>query len=258
MTARTFLVRGLLVGLLAGFAAFLVSYGVGESHVETAIAIEEANTGAATAPVDGAVVEDEHGGTEVSRANQSTWGLLTGNLAIGTVLGGFVALLAAAAVGRLGRLSAVQSTFAVAAIGFFSYSLVPFLKYPATPPAVGSGDTIGERTVYYFAYVLISVVAAIAALTVVRTAAASIGGLRASVAGVLGYVVVMSVASLLMPTVNEIGSFPADTLWYFRLASILTLVALWTVIGVGLALVVERLAAKDQARIDRLAFAASL
>lgn len=258
MTARTFLVRGLLIGLLAGFAAFLVAYGVGEPHVETAIALEKVNTAAEPAPVAGAVVEREQGSTEVSRANQSTWGLLTGNLAVGTVLGGFVALLAAMSVGRLGRFTAVQSTFAVTAFGFVAYSLVPFLKYPANPPAVGSGDTIGDRTVWYFSYVLISVVAALAAVAAARAGAASIGGLQASVAGVLGYAVVMSGVALVMPTVNEIGSFPGDTLWYFRLASLLTLAALWATIGIGLALVVNRLAAKDQARIDRRALAASL
>ena len=257
MTARTFLVRGLLIGLLAGFAAFLVAYGVGESQVETAIALEESSA-AESLPADEAVVEEEQGNTEVSRANQSTWGLLTGNVAVGTVLGGFVALLAAMSVGRLGRLTAVQSTFTVTAIGFVAYTLVPFLKYPATPPAVGSGDTIGDRTVWYFSYVLLSVVAALVALAAARAGAARFGGLQACSAAALGYVVVMSVIALAMPTVNEVGSFPGDTLWYFRLASLLTLTALWATIGIGLALVVDRLATKEQVRLDRRALAASL
>ncbi|HRD62630.1 MAG TPA: CbtA family protein, partial [Nocardioides sp.] len=50
LTARAFLVRGLLVGLLAGIAAFLVAHQVGESHVERAIELEEA--GAAEAPAE--------------------------------------------------------------------------------------------------------------------------------------------------------------------------------------------------------------
>lgn len=257
MTARHLLVRGLLVGLLAGLASFVVAYGVGEPHVDTAIALEEATAAAEPAAADDAA-EEEHEGAEVSRAHQSTWGLLTGNLAIGTVLGGFVALLAAASVGRMGRLTAVQSTCTVAAIGFVSYSLVPFLKYPATPPAVGSGDTIGDRTLWFFAYVLISVVAALVAVAAARSAAASVGGLRASVAGFLGYVLIMSAASLAMPTVNEVGSFPGDTLWYFRLASLLTLTTLWAVIGIGLTLVVDRLATQERVRLERRAFAETL
>ena len=44
MTARNFLIRGLLAGVLAGFVAFLVAHQVGEPHVDRAIAIEEAGS----------------------------------------------------------------------------------------------------------------------------------------------------------------------------------------------------------------------
>src|SRR6478609_4646958 len=159
MTARALLVRGLIVGLLAGFATFLVAHQVGEPHVEAAIALEEA--GPAAEPehphedsTSGHTHEED--GTVVSRHHQRTWGLLTGTLVVGTALGGIVALLAAAAVGRLGRMTPGQSTATVALVGNVSFALVPFLKYPATPPAVGNGETIGDRTSWYFAFILIS------------------------------------------------------------------------------------------------------
>jgi predicted cobalt transporter CbtA len=261
MTARNFLVRGLLVGLLSGFAAFLVAHQVGEPHVEKAISLEEA--AAARADRDDATASDdsaheEDAGPVVSRSHQRTWGLLTGTLALGTVLGGFVALLSAAVAGRLGRLSVVQSTATVAAVGFVSYSLVPFLKYPANPPAVGSPDTIGTRTTSYFVLALVSVVLAVAAVLAARATAERLGGLRASVLALAGYVALVSLVAVLLPTVDEIGDFPGDTLWSFRLSSLLTLAAMWAVIGVGLALAVDRLATQDRARADRRAFAASL
>jgi hypothetical protein len=258
MTARNFLVRGLLVGLLAGIAAFLVGHQFGEPHVETAIALEEADAAAEPAPDPAAELAEEDEGTEVSRAHQRTWGLATGTLAVGVVLGGFVALLSAAAVGRMGRLSAVQSTFAVAVIGFVSYTLVPFLKYPATPPAVGSGDTIGSRTSDYFLLVLISVVVALAAVQLALRLAERLGGLLASLVAVGAYVVVVALASVLLPTVNEVGDFPADTLWAFRLSSLLTLATMWAVIAAGLALAVDRLARADRAAAERRELAASL
>ncbi|RZI92622.1 MAG: hypothetical protein EOO67_08275, partial [Microbacterium sp.] len=159
MTARAFLVRGLLAGLLAGIATFLVAHQVGEPHVETAIALEEA--GAAAAPAEEEHSHDDgeaahshsHGeegeGTTVSRSNQRTWGLLTGSVVVGVALGGLVALAAAAAAGRFGGLSVRGTTALVSVVGFTAVGLVPFLKYPATPPAVGSGDTIGDRTTDY-------------------------------------------------------------------------------------------------------------
>ena len=32
---------------------------------------------------------------------------------------------------------------------------------------------------------------------------------------------------ILMPTVNEVGTFPGDVLWDFRRASIITLTTMW-------------------------------
>jgi|SRR6478735_6628100 len=254
MTARAFLVRGLLVGLLAGFATFLVAHQVGEPHVETAIALEEAASAADETA--GHTHDDE--GTVVSRHDQRTWGLLTGSLAVGVAIGGIVALIAASVVGRIGTLTPGQSTALVSLIGFVSVSLVPFLKYPATPPAVGSGDTIGDRTSWYFGYVLISVAfAAFSSLLAVRLLD-EIGTYGAVLAGTGVYVVAMVVTGQLMPTVNELGDFPADVLWYFRRASLITLTTMWAAIGIGLTGLVGRLYRQESAQMARRELAASL
>jgi predicted cobalt transporter CbtA len=236
MTARAFLVRGLVVGLLAGFATFLVAHQVGEPHVEAAIALEEAADGHAHTHA-----EDAQEGTVVSRDHQRTWGLLTGSLGVGTALGGLVALVSAAAAGRMGSLRPGQSTALVAAVGFVSMALVPFLKYPATPPAVGDADTIGLRTGEYFGFQLISVLAAVAATALAVRLAREYGAYRAVVGATAGYLVVVVAAGQLLPTVNEVGDFPADTLWYFRRASLITLATMWAAIGVLLTGLVGRL-----------------
>lgn len=265
MTARALLVRGLLVGLLAGFATFLVAHQVGEPHVETAITLEEAGAVAVPehedeAAADGHTHEEE--GTTVSRDNQRTWGLLTGTLVVGTALGGIVALLSAAAVGRLGRMTPGQSTATVALVGFVSFALVPFLKYPATPPAVGNGETIGDRTSWYFAFMLISLAfAALSTLVAVRVADNSSNGSGAYVGVLSGtglYVVAMVVTGQLMPTVNEIGAFPADILWYFRRASLITMATMWAVIGIGLTGLIGRLYRQQTQETERRQLAASL
>ncbi len=265
MTARAFLIRGLLVGLLAGIATFLVAHQIGEPHVEHAIALEEAAAANEPAATEAHEHSDEvaghtheEDGTVVSRGNQRTWGLLTGTLSIGIALGGIIALVAAGVVGRLGRLTPGQSTAVVALIGFVAIALVPFLKYPATPPAVGNGDTIGSRTGYYFAFQLISVVAAIASSALAVRLWRTSGAYVAFVSGAAAYVVVMVVAGQLMPTVNEVGDFPADTLWFFRRASLLTLATLWAVIGVALTGLVVRLNRETSATTARRELAASL
>ncbi len=259
LTPAAFLIRGLAAGLVAGLLTFVVAFALGEPQVDDAIALEEAAAAEHDAHADEAAADDaEEDVTEVSRANQKSWGLLTGTLAIGVALGGLTSLAAAAVVGRLGSVSARGSTALVALIGFVAIALVPFLKYPATPPAVGSGETIDGRTASYFGFVLVSVLAAIAAVVVARRLADRFGGYAAATTAAAGYLVVVGVAALLLPTVNEVGDFPADTLWAFRRSSILTLAALWAGIGVVLVALVGRLHDRAVADAERRAFAASL
>lgn len=275
MNPRGFLIRGLLAGLLAGVAAFAVAYVVGEPNVNAAISLEEAGDSATAADTghshDESAAAHSHdestaaghshgdeGGTVVSRANQSTWGLATGTLVVGVALGGLVALGAAGALGRIGRFSPVQSTALVAAVGYVAVALVPFLKYPANPPAVGQGDTIGQRTVLYFVFLGISVLAAYGCTVLASRLYGRFGALEATAMGVGAYVASMAVVALVMPAVNEVGSFPGDVLWSFRISSILTLTALWAVLGFALSAAVGRLHREVTAVQARREFAASL
>jgi hypothetical protein len=262
MNARAFLVRGLLAGLLAGFAAFAVAYVVGEPHVDKAIAVEESSA----APPDhhggvaGAVPAHSHDGdvTVVSRQDQSTWGLATGTVTVGVTVGGILALVAAGVMGRIGRLSPATSTALVGAIGYVSVVLVPFLKYPATPPAVGSGDTIGQRTVLYFTFLLISVATAAACTALASKMLDSRGVQGAVVIAAGAYLAVVVAAAMLMPSVDEIGNFPGGLLWDFRVASLITLTALWATVAVVLTASVRRLHTEHARVLARREFAASL
>jgi hypothetical protein len=255
MTPRNFLIRGLLAGLISGILTFAVAYVAGEPSVDAAIAVESK-----AADHHDATAEHSHdeNGTEVSRQNQSTWGLLTATGATGVALGGITALAAAFALGRLGRLRPSQSTALVAALGFVSVALVPFLKYPATPPAVGNPDTIGERTTQFFVLLAISVIAMIAAVLLTRALLDRLGTYTAVLVGAAAYLGVVVLTGFLMPTVNEIGAFPGDTLWYFRRGSIITLATLWGVIGIALTGLVGKLYAQESATQARRDLAASL
>lgn len=262
VTPRNFLIRGLLAGLAAGIITFFVGVAFGEPSIDAAIAIEEAGAAAEAAPADdghdhshGDEAEEEGG---ISRTTQKTWGLATAMIAVGPALGGLVGLAAAAAVGRFGRLRPAGSTAVVALVGFVSVTLVPFLKYPATPPAVGDGETIGARTTYYFVFLVISVVVAIAAVMLARALVQRFGATEGIALAALGYVVVMVAVGYLMPTVNEIGSFPGDVLWEFRRGSLLTLTTMWAVIGVVLTSLIGRLYDRESDAAARRALAESL
>jgi hypothetical protein len=250
MSPRTFLVHGLIAGLVAGFAAFLVAHQLGEPPLDTAIALEEtaAHHGAthhgathhgATHHHGGSGDEDD-AGTIVTRDNQSTWGLATGTLAIGTTLGGLVALVAAAAVGRIGRMRPTQSTALVGLVGFVATGLVPFWKYPANPPAVGDAGTIGDRTAAYFGFLAISVLAAVAATVLAARLLPALGSYRTVLLAAGGYLLVVTLAGIALPAFDEAGDFPAHALWLFRRASLATQATLWAALGVVLVGLVGR------------------
>ncbi|MFP5283800.1 MAG: CbtA family protein [Actinomycetes bacterium] len=230
-SARSFLLRGLLAGLIAGFAAFGVAYVAGEPALSAAITVEEDAAG------------HSHDGEEtlVPRSLQSTLGLLTGTALAGTTLGGLAGVVSALALGRFGSLSVRGTCVAVAAVGLVSLTLVPFAVYPPNPPAVGSADTIGLRSALYVILVAISVIAAVTAVLVGRRLSLRWGAWAAGLAAVGGYLATVVVVSLLLPRYAEVpAGFPAAVLYDFRLASLLTQVTLWAVLGVVLAELVHR------------------
>src|SRR5699024_2417792 len=110
------------------------------------------------------------------------------------------------------------------------------LIYPPNPPAVGSGETIGERTALYFTLLGISLAVAGAAVYTGRRLLPRLGGWHASLLSGGVYLVVMVAVLALMPHYNEVGAdFPAATLYEFRLGSLLTQAALWGAIGLLMA-----------------------
>lgn len=250
LAARTFLVRGLLAGFIAGVVTFGVAFLVGEPPVANAIAFEESQSAAtenagqehAAANTAGGAVADgaehSHGEEEelVSRANQSTWGLATATVLFGTALGGIIALVSAFAVGRLGRLSSRATIALVAGIGFVSVYLVPYLEYPPNPPAVGRPDTIVDRSALYFIMVAVSLVAAVIAVIVAKRLSSSMGGWNAVVVAFVGYLVIIVVTAWLLSIIDEVpADFSADLLWRFRMASVAVQATVYTVTGLLLA-----------------------
>jgi predicted cobalt transporter CbtA len=257
LTPRAFLLRGLAIGIAAGLLAFVVAALVGEPYVDRAIGIEESATAHEHADGHGHAHDDAEA-APVSRDDQRTWGLATGTLAIGVAYGGIMALVAAGAIGRMGSLGARQTTGVVALLGFASTALLPFLKYPANPPAVGNPDTIGSRTTEYFGMVALCVAGVVAAVVLAVRLARRIGGFEATVAAGVGYLGLVAGAALLLPTVDEVGDFPADLLWSFRVSSLITSATLWAVLGVGLVALVGRMHDRATATAQRRTLAASL
>ncbi|SFO97756.1 Probable cobalt transporter subunit (CbtA) [Amycolatopsis arida] len=211
---RTLLVRGMLAGLVAGVLATLFAYVFGEPSVEAAIGLEEAAAHEAGS--------HSHGEEElVTRGVQRTIGLLAGVGGYALAIGGLFALAFAVLYGRIGTLRPRVTAALLAAAGYAVVVLVPFLKYPANPPAVGRAETIGDRTALYFGFVALSVLAAALAAYAGRRLADRLGGWSGGLLAAGGYVLVTAVAAALLPVVDEVPpGFPGSTLWTFRIAAL--------------------------------------
>jgi hypothetical protein len=230
---RSLLVRGMLAGLAAAALALLVAWLYGEPQVEHAIAVEEAHA-----------AHEGHGGHEeevVSRTVQKTAGLITALGVYGVALGGLFAIAFAVAYGRIGAFGARATAALVALGGFVAVELVPFLKYPPTPPAVGNPDTIGGRTALYFGMVALGVLSVVAAAIVFRRLLPRLGAWNAAIATAAGFAVVLALVYRLTPTPDAVADgFPATVLWDFRIASLGVQVALWATLGLVFGVLAER------------------
>ena len=236
ISVRALLVRGMLAGLAAGLLALAVAYLLGEPRVDAAIGYEESHS-------------HEHGGVElVSRTMQSTAGLATGVLIYGVALGGIAALAVCFALGRVGRFGP-RATAALVSLGaLVAVYVVPFLKYPANPPAVGDPATLDQRTTLYFLMVVLSVLLTVAAVILGKRLAPRLGNWNAAVAASVAFLTAVGLAYAFLPSFNEApDGFPATLLWQYRLAALAVQVTLWTAYGLVFGLLAERVLAPRSA-----------
>lgn len=229
---RSLLVRGMLIGVVAGLLAFCFARLVGEPEVNRAIAFESGIDHA-----EGKAAEPQL----VSRRVQSRLGLFTGAVLYGVALGGIFGLVFAYAQGRYSVGGPRQLSAVIASLGYAAVVVVPTLKYPANPPAVGNPDTLGIRTAAYFLLIAFSLAILGVAVQFYRRFAARFGSWNGILLAAMLYVVLIAMAYSLFPNIDEVPSnFPATLLWRFRVASAELQAVLWATLGVAYGWFTER------------------
>jgi hypothetical protein len=268
------LVRGLMLraacaGVLGGLVAFVFARIFAGPLVQQAIDYE-GGRGAAEAALAAAAGEpvEAEGPEIVSRLVQGNLGLGVGIVAFGLAVGCFFGVVYCLAWGRAGRVSARRLSLLVAGAGFLLLYLVPFLKYPANPPAVGNDATIAQRAGLYGVMVVACVVFGAAAVWLGQRLAARFGTWNATLLAGLAFTVAIGVVMLLLPSLGSLSAnagtagplltetpqplrdpsgtivfpgFDPDLLYWFRLYSVIAQALLWGVIGVAFAPLAERM-----------------
>jgi hypothetical protein len=236
------LLRGMLAGVVAGLLAFGFARVFGEPSIEHAIAFEAHMAHHHTdAHIDHQMNGEADEPELVSRTTQAGLGLFVAVVVYGAAIGGLYALVFAFVYGRFGERSPRATAAILAAAAFVSVVLMPALKYPANPPAVGDPETIGSRTALYFAMLAISVAALVFAVGLAKSLSSRSDGWSAWLVGATTYVVIVAIAGYALPAVNEVPEhFSAVVLWNFRVASLGLQAVLWTVVGLLFGVLAER------------------
>lgn len=239
------LLRGLLAGLIAGLLAGAVAFVAGEPHIESAIALEEAagqahSHGAAEHSHD---AEESTGHSHGDDASVSRTGQKAG-LFLATALAGLAIGALFATVLHFARrhtnLPGSTLALTVAGLGWLAIGAVPFVKYPANPPAVGDPATIDQRTWLWVATVVLGLVAVTLAVIVAKALADNEFRMTRLVAPVVAFLIVVGLGYLVLPTIDEVGAdFPATLLWEFRVSSLAVQITLWAALGSAFAFLTE-------------------
>ena len=211
--------------------------------------------------------EHEHA-DPFSRAVQGNLGIGVALILFGAAMGALFAVAYAVCLGRSGRLRPRTLALLVAGGGFLGLFLVPFLKYPANPPAIGHEDTIRQRSGLYLLMVAASVLLLVLSAWLGKRLRPRLGTWYATLIAGAVFVAAIGVVMLLLPSFGELAAnreyhaatetpgpltdpsgrivfpgFPADVLFGFRLYSIGAQLVLWAGIGLVFAPLAERLLA---------------
>jgi len=244
--------RGVLAGAVGGLLAFVFARIFAEPIIDKAVDYEGARD-VAQKVLDKAagLATSGHEHEMFSRTVQGNIGIGAGLVLFGAALGALFAVAYVICLGRTGRVR--PRPLLVAAAGFVGFYLVPFVKYPANPPAVGHEETIGARSGLYLIMLFCSVLFLFLAVYYGQKIAPRLGSWRTSLLMGAAYLVAIGVVMAVLPSYDEtplpltdaegniaFPGFSADLLYSFRLYSIGAQVILWTTIALVFAPLAER------------------
>lgn len=199
--------RGAASGALAGILGFVFAWIFAEPVIDRAIAYESGRDhvlAALNRAAGRAVAPD---GPEIfSRTVQSTVGAATGVIAFSAAMGALVAVAYLVTHGRFG-VRPRNLAWMIAGFGFLGVYLLPFVKYPANPPAAGHAFTVTTRGQLYLGLVALSLILLGLAVWLARQLAPRFGWVTAVV---LSGVAFLAVYGAVIGVLPSLGNLPAN------------------------------------------------
>lgn len=198
------ILRGALSGVIAGILGFAFARIFAEPVIDQAIAYESGRDDilAALNKAAGRVAAPD--GPEIfSRTIQSTIGIATGIIAFSAAMGALVAVAYLVLHGRF-QIRPRNLVWMIAGFGFLGVYLLPFVKYPANPPAIGHTFTITTRGQLYLSAVACSLILLGLAVYLARKLAPRFGLLGAVLVSAVAFLAVYGVVIGLLPALGDL------------------------------------------------------
>ena len=218
-------------GSLAGLAHGSVNLVLVEPYLDAAIEVENQALFASGQEEDTPEFRAEY---EEYRTWQKGGQVLAG-VVLGTSFGSLFGIVYAASRHTLPARSEVAKSLVLAGIMWLVIYIIPLLKYPANPPAVGDGDTVALRAMLYVAFVAISGSAAVGFYML----SSRLPG-RKKLAALTGYVITVSIAFALMPANPDAAPAASAHLDGFRAMSVVGVSVFWGTVGCMLGMLWRR------------------
>ena len=250
MKAITFIAITLLAGAIAGTILGAINQVAVEPYIERAIELEmlQQNTTAQSGQVITNPAE-----FAAYRFWQKGGEIIAGTI-LGLSIGSLYGIVFAYTRGSIsGTNNNKKKALIVAGIMWLVLFLMPALKYPPNPPAVGNPETIYYRQSLYVAFLAISGFSALGLAFLYRkmmVASSNNTKKKAIIIPSAVYAAIMAGAYLAMPANPDPINAPIDLVIGFRITSAITISVFWALLGIIFGTFWDKLNPDETARIS--------
>lgn len=238
MKTITFIAITLLSGAISGTLLATINLGIVEPYIDEAINIENQN-----AIAQGEVINPQE-------FNDYRLWQKSGEIAAGTILGislgSLFGVVFALTRNSIPGSNDKKKALILAAVMLLVIYIVPALKYPANPPAVGDPETIYYRESLYIALLTISGLSALGLAFLYRKLGDKKG--KQILVPVI-YIGIIAIAFMILPPNPDEITAPMDLVMGFRIASAFTMSAFWGLLGLILGALWDKTKPHETARI---------
>ena len=238
MKSLTFIFVSLLSGVIAGVILAGVNYFVAEPFIDQAIGIEVKNSIASGEKVN----FDELSGYRMWQKE----GTFAAGAFLGLTYGAILGIVYVISRKYLPSSDDRKKALILAAVMCLSLYVVPFIKYPANPPAVGDPETIGLRDSLYTSYQLASGLIALG-VSILMYRLRGIGYMK-YVIPIIYFVLVASIY-VIFPANPDAITAPMDLVNAFRAVTFGTMVMFYLVLGTIFGIMWNKFKPHETARI---------